>query len=124
IVNQEADLSITKDDGVTTVTAGDGVTYTYTITVHNGSTSDAQNVSVTDIWPAGFTKGTVTDAYGSVTSGPGSRFTAALGTLAAGADKSITVTFTVPSSTPAGSQTNTVTVTSSTSDPNPANNTA
>jgi hypothetical protein len=31
-----ADLSVTKSDGVTSVTAGDGVTRTYTITVHNG----------------------------------------------------------------------------------------
>src|SRR3989442_2484407 len=30
-----ADLSVTKTDGVTTVTAGDGVTRTYTITVSN-----------------------------------------------------------------------------------------
>ena len=35
-VTSEADLSITKSDGVTSVTAGDGVTYTYTITVSNG----------------------------------------------------------------------------------------
>src|SRR5262249_3299702 len=45
-VGISADLSISKSDGVTTVTAGDGLVYTYTITVHNSGPSDAQNVSV------------------------------------------------------------------------------
>src|SRR5262249_21849126 len=98
-VATSADLSISKSDGVNAVTAGDGVTYTYTITVHNGGPSDAQAVSVSDTWPAGFSQGTVTNPYGGVTYGPGSNFTAALGTVAAGTDKTITVSFTVPSST-------------------------
>src|SRR5439155_355635 len=113
----------TKSDGVTTVTTADDRRGSYTITVTNSGPSDAQNVSVADAWPAGFTEGTITDAYGSVTTGRGGNFTAALGTLAAGASKSITVSYTVPSST-TGDQTNTATVGSSTSDPNPANNTA
>ena len=41
-------LSITKDDGVTTVVAGDGVTYTYTITVTNSGSQIATGVVVTD----------------------------------------------------------------------------
>src|SRR5207247_1743942 len=94
-----ADLAITKSDGVTTVTAGDGVVRTYTITVTNNGPSDAQDVSVADAWPAGFTEGTITDAYGSVTPGSGGNFTAALGTLAAGASKSITVSYFVASAT-------------------------
>jgi uncharacterized repeat protein (TIGR01451 family) len=40
-VVESADLSITKDDGVTSVVAGDGVTYTYTVTVSNSGPSDA-----------------------------------------------------------------------------------
>jgi hypothetical protein len=123
-VQTSADLSITKSDGVTEVTANDGVTYTYTITVHNSGPSDAQNVSVSDTWPAGFTQGTISDPFGNVTQGTGGNFTATLGTLAAGADKSITVTFTVPASTKPGPQTNTVTTTSTTTDTNPNNNTA
>src|SRR5207253_544472 len=46
-----ADLLITKTDGVTSVTAGDGLTHTYTITVHNSGPSDALNVSVADSFP-------------------------------------------------------------------------
>ena len=40
-VATSANLSVTKSDGVTSVTAGDGVTYTYTITVSNSGPSDA-----------------------------------------------------------------------------------
>jgi uncharacterized repeat protein (TIGR01451 family) len=121
-VDSAGGSSITGSVG--TVTAGDGVVRTYTITVTNTTVVDAQNVSVTDTWPAGFTQGTITDAYGTVTTGTGGSFTAALGTVAANSSKSITVTYTVPSSTLPGLQTNTVTVTSSTPDVNPANNTA
>ena len=56
-VATSADLSVTKSDGVTSVTAGDGVTYTYTITVSNGGPSTRTDVSFTDTWPAGFTPG-------------------------------------------------------------------
>src|SRR5262249_30075522 len=111
-----ADLSITKSDGVTVVTAGDDVTYTYTITVHTSGQSHAQGLSVNDTWPAGFPQGTVSDTFGNVTLGAGGNFTATLGTIAAGADKAITVTFTVPATTLPGPQTNTVVTTSTTSD--------
>src|SRR5206468_2579937 len=107
-----------------TVTAGDGVTYTYTITVHNGGVSDAQSVSVADTFPAGFTRGTVTDTFGTVTPGTGGNFTATLGTIAAGASKSITVAFTVPAATLAGPQTNTVVVSTTTTESNTNNNSA
>jgi uncharacterized repeat protein (TIGR01451 family) len=124
IVQTSADLAITKSDGVTVVTAGDGITYTYTVTVHNNGPSDAQGVSVSDTWPSGFTQGTISDPFGTVTQGSGGNFTATLGTIASGASKSITVTFTVPASTQPGPQTNTVTTTSTTTDTNPNNNTA
>src|SRR5258705_281317 len=79
---------------------------------------------VSDTWPAGFSQGTVTDSYGSVSYGTGGTFTAALGTLAAGASKSITVTYTVPASTLPGTRTNSVSVTSDTNDPVSSNNSA
>src|SRR5262249_52430478 len=94
------------------------------MTVHTAGPSDAQGVSISDTFPAGFTRGPVCDASGIVTLGVGGNFTATLGTLAAGADKSITVTFTVPASTQPGPQTNTVTTTSTTTETNPNNNTA
>src|SRR5207247_1040767 len=96
----------------------------YTITVHNVGFSDAQNVSVADTWPAGFSEGTVSDPFGTVTPGTGGNFTAALGTIAAGASKSITVTFTVPASTLPGPQTNTVAASTTTTESNTNNNSA
>ncbi|MBT8440150.1 MAG: DUF11 domain-containing protein, partial [Gammaproteobacteria bacterium] len=118
-VVREADLSITKDDGVTQVIAGDGVTYTYTITVDNSGPSDADNVTVTeDSFPAGFTMGTVTPSQGTSTGFPYN-----LGTIASGGQATITVEYTVPSDTQAGPQTNTVSVTSDEPDPNADNNT-
>src|SRR5437764_941945 len=92
------------------------------LTSASKNTSDAQNVVVTDTFPAGFSEGTVTG--GTVTLGTGGSFTSALGTIAAGADATILVTFTVPSSTLPGSQTNTVSVTSTTTDPDTGNNSA
>ena len=58
-INTSATLAITKDDGVSSVTAGSS-SGTYTITVTNSGPSDALNVSVADSWPAGFNQGTVT----------------------------------------------------------------
>jgi uncharacterized repeat protein (TIGR01451 family) len=117
-----ADLSITKTDTVTQVTAGDGVTYTYTITVNNAGPSDAQAVMVNDTWPAGFAQGTVTPSQGSCSAGP--NFSCNLGTIAAGGNATVVVTYTVPSSTAGGTQTNSVTVASSTTDPDTNNNSA
>jgi uncharacterized repeat protein (TIGR01451 family) len=119
-VDTQADLSITKSDGVTQVTAGSS-TGTYTITVTNGGPSDAQAVSVSDTWPAGFTRGTVSPSQGTCTGSPS--FTCSLGTIAASGSATITVAYTVPSST-TGSQTNTATVSTTTTDPNPANDSA
>src|SRR2546423_12613777 len=56
IVVTKADLQVTKDDGVPSVIAGDGSTYTYTIKVKNAGPSDAQAVSLSDTWPAGFSR--------------------------------------------------------------------
>jgi len=55
-----------QDDGETSVTAGDGVTHTYTITVSNAGPSDATNVTVGEAsFPVGFTMGTVSSSQGS-----------------------------------------------------------
>ena len=64
-----ADLAVTKSDGATSVTAGDGVVRTYTISVSNGGPSDATGVSLADTFPAGFTRGTVTPDQGSLRHG-------------------------------------------------------
>src|SRR4029079_7762549 len=116
-----ADLSVTKTDGVSSVTAGQAGLGTYTITVTNGGPSDATLVSLTDSWPAGFTQGVVTPSQGTCQNGPS--FDCDLGTIAAGASVTITATYSVPSST-TGSQTNTASVSSAVGDPDPADNSA
>ena len=117
-----ANLTITKDDGVTSVLAGGGTMQTYTLRVRNNGVSDAQAVVVNDTWPAGFTRGAFgIPSKGNVASGPGSNFTWTIGTLAANAEAVLTVNYTVPAGTLPGSYTNTASVTSSTPDPDPAN---
>src|SRR5262249_22722386 len=109
----QANLSITKDDGVTTVTAGNGVTYTYTIMVTNNGPSAAQGVTVSDTWTDAVTRGTITAPAGStVTNGAdGNDFTVSLGApLAPGASATVTVQYTVAASVAAGAYTNSATV--------------
>ena len=123
-VSRSADLSVTKTDGVTSVVAGATTPYTFTITVANAGPSDASGVVLTDTWPSGYTRGTITPPGGvtcpDVSGGPS--FRCNLGTIAAGTNKVVTVTYTVPAST-SGTRTNTGVATSSTADPNSANNT-
>ena len=118
-ITTHADLEVTKSDGQSSVVAGAATVHTYTITVTNHGPSDALLVSLSDTWPTGFTQGTITGTG----CGAGPNFTCALGTIAAGGSKVVTVTYTVPSSTTAN-QTNTATATSATTDPGVFPNTA
>src|SRR4029079_5133313 len=120
-INTSADLSITKTDGVTSVTAGAPTVHTYTITVANLGRSDATGVSLSDTFPGGFTRGTVTPSQGTCTGSPS--FTCSLGTIAKNGIARVTVNYTVPSSTPAN-QTITASVSSAVSDPDTSNNSA
>src|SRR5436190_11869341 len=121
VIDTTADLSVTKTDGVTSVTAGAATTHTYTITVSNAGPAPATSVSLSDTFPGGFTRGAVTPSQGSCTGSPS--FSCALGTIAKNGTATVTVDYTVPSSTTAD-QTNTATVSSVVSDPNGANNSA
>ncbi len=64
-----ATLIVTKDDGLTTVVAGDGAIHLYTITVTNSGPSDADNVALADTVPGAFTVGTPTADLGGDCSG-------------------------------------------------------
>jgi len=119
-VATRVNLTVTKDDGVTTVTAGNGVIYTYTITVQNNGPSDAANVTLNDIWPGGFIRTSLSCTPTSGTSTGNGNFACSLGTLTSGTVTKVYASYTVPRSTPAGQQTNTVSVTSSTSGGNTA----
>ena len=66
----------------------------------NAGPSDATGVTLADTWPAGFTRGTVTPSQGTCANvGSGPDFTCSLGTIAAAGAATVTVNYTVPSST-------------------------
>ena len=121
-----ADVSVTKTDTVTGVTAGDGIVRTFTIVVSNAGPSAAGGVILTDTWPAGYTRGTITPGAGNTCAdvGSGPSFSCNLGTINAGASETVTVTYTVPLTTPGGTLTNDVSVTTTTAESNAANNSA
>src|SRR5262249_57558819 len=83
-VGSGADGSSTKSGGVDTLLAVDGVGHSYTISIHKGGLPDAQNVSVADLFPAGFTEGTASPSVGSFSSN-----TWSVGTLASGDRKNV-----------------------------------
>jgi uncharacterized repeat protein (TIGR01451 family) len=114
----QADLALTKSDAPDPVQVGQ--MFTYTIGVHNNGPDAADAVTVSDTLPAGVTLGTVTPSQGSC-SGTAT-ISCALGTLANGADATVTIAVTPTVANPALA--NTATVTTSTNDPDTANNNA
>ena len=114
VLAPSADLSITKDDGGASASAGGSVVYTIVVT--NNGPSDAAAVSVADTTPPGL----VFQSNAGACTTP---FPCALGTVPAGATRTITTTFAVPSGYTAPDPiTNTATVSSTTNDPSPGNN--
>jgi LPXTG-site transpeptidase (sortase) family protein len=125
----QADLSVTKDDGVLVYIPGG--TLTYTITVSNAGPSNAPGALVSDAIPAQFTSWTWTcsGASGGATGcdgyGPGSANFSDTVNLPAGSSITYTVTAQIASSA-TGNLTNTVSVTapSGVTDTDTTNNTA
>ncbi len=121
----QADLSITKTDGVTTVVPGSGVTYT--IVASNAGPSAVTGATVSDTFPATLTG----VSWTCVATGGGSCTASGNGSindtvnLPAGATVTYTVSATV-SATATGSLTNTATVAlpGGVTDPTPGNNSA
>ena len=126
VLSAQADLSITKTDGVTSVTAGGSTTYT--IVVSNNGPSDVIGATVSDLLPAAVTS----DAFTAVQSGGASGFSASGSgnindtvNMPAGS----TITYAVAaniSASATGSMSNTATVTApaGVTDSNPGNNSA
>ncbi|MEP7043596.1 MAG: hypothetical protein ABI843_11070 [Dokdonella sp.] len=110
-VTAVANLQVSKT-GPVTATAGQAVTYTLTVT--NAGPSAATNVSLADPTPAGLT-------YVSATAPCAGGFPCNLGSLASGANVSVSATYTVPPNA-SGAITNTATATSPTPDPTPGDN--
>ncbi len=116
-VNASPTCRVTKSDSPDPVFAGNNVTYT--ITVYNDGPSDATGVSLSDVVPAGTSFVSASNG-GTNTAGT---VTWSLGTIAANANKAVTLVVKVdPSRTTDIS--NTATATSGVSDPNTANNSA
>jgi uncharacterized repeat protein (TIGR01451 family) len=120
----EADLSITKTDGVATATPGGSVTYT--ITASNAGLSDAPGATVADTFPAELTcTWTCVGAGGGTCTAAGSGNISDTVNLPAGGSTTYTASCTVSTSA-SGSLSNTATLAApaGVTDPNPANNSA
>ena len=119
------DLSITKTDGVTSVNAGD--TLTYTIVASNAGPNNATGATVADTLPAALTGATWTcaGAGGGTCTASGAGNINDTVNLPVGGSVSYTLTATVsPAASGSLSNTATVTVPAGMSDPSPGNNTA
>lgn len=112
-----ADLSLLKQASADRVSVGAQVTYT--LTAANAGPDDAARVVVTDPLPAGATFVSAASSQGDCTGTD--TVTCALGTLAAGAEATVTITVQTQGS---GELVNQATVSSATADPDLSNNTA
>ncbi|MEL4319681.1 hypothetical protein WJX64_11765 [Leifsonia sp. YIM 134122] len=121
----QAEVSVTKT-GPATVVAGR--TLTYSITAANNGLSDAVDVVVTDVLPAGVVATSVASTRGTCTLG--ATVECAIPSLPAGllgapgATAVITIQATVDGDTAIGTATNTASVSSATADADPSNNSA
>ena len=97
-VTTSADVSITNTDSPDPVTVGGSLTYT--LHVHNAGPNAAAAVTVTDTLPAGVSFESATTTAGSCAGA--NTITCALGTLASGADATVTI---VVAASAAGSST-------------------
>ncbi|MBK8520915.1 MAG: DUF11 domain-containing protein [Chitinophagaceae bacterium] len=125
ICANNADLAITKTDGVTTYTPGG--TTTYTIVASNAGPDAATGVTVTDNFPAGISSVAWTATYAGGATGPanGAGNINATVNLPTGGSATFTAVCTISGAT-SGNLVNTatVTVTPGDNDPNPGNNSA
>ncbi len=120
----QADLAITKTDGITTAVPGGSVTYT--ITASNAGPSNASNVTVADTFPASLiATWTCLGAGGGTCTAAGSGNINNTVNLPVGGSVTYTVSASISAAT-SGTLSNTATVTApgGVTDPNPGNNSA
>ncbi|MCW3466162.1 gliding motility-associated C-terminal domain-containing protein [Chitinophaga nivalis] len=115
-VRPVADLVIEKTADKTTADAGAKVVFT--LKASNNGASNATNVKVTDLLPAGFTFESILPAATTYDAATGIW---TIGTLNSNASQTVTITATV---NPEGSYINTATIAGDEHDPNTANNTS
>jgi uncharacterized repeat protein (TIGR01451 family) len=120
----QADLAVTKTDGVTTATPGGSVTYT--ITASNAGPSNATGATVADTFPASLTcNWTCVGAGGGTCTASGSGNISGSVNLPAGGSVTYTASCTIsPAATGTLSNTATVTAPAGVTDPTPGNNSA
>ena len=111
-----ADLSVSANAAPASAHSGDQIAYSFVVA--NAGLDPAQNVRLTDQLPAGTTFVSSTPAC-KVTAGVA---TCALGTMASGAQQTVTIVVAVGPGLVGTSFADTAQVTSDTVDPNPANN--
>src|SRR5439155_633789 len=108
-VSTSADLSVSKTDGVATVTAGTSTIYTITVT-NNGPSTVPAGVVISDPIPAG-TSGSESEADCSISGGTYSCTTTSA--IAPGGSVSYQLTLSVPAGYAGASVVNTASITSS-----------
>ena len=107
-------LALTKDDGLASVVAGDGLSHAYTISIVNSGPSDADSVVLDDVVPAAMTAAAPSaDLGGDCTGSLGNVIHCTLpASLAVGATWTITIPYTVGAAAAPGLVTNTATAAS------------
>lgn len=115
----KSDLSVVKTADKPTARPGDALTYT--LTVHNTGPANAASVVVGDALPAGFLLSDIAAPGASCTRDP--VVSCNLGTMAAGATRTVTIYGTVANSAD-GSIANTTSVVSASTDPSTDDNTS
>ncbi|HQZ61033.1 MAG TPA: choice-of-anchor D domain-containing protein [Dokdonella sp.] len=122
VLTPQADLAITKTDGVTTAVPGGSVTYT--ITGSNAGPSNAPGSTIADTFPASETcTWTCVGAGGGTCTAAGSGNISDAVNLPAGASVTYTASCAI-SAAATGTLSNTATITGSVTDPTPGNNSA
>jgi uncharacterized repeat protein (TIGR01451 family) len=116
-VLESAGLSITKSDSPDPVTVGNALTYT--LTVANSGPDQATGVTVTDVIPSSFTFNNANPSQGTCNPLVGQTLTCNLGTIANGANATVTISVTP---TQPGVIANTAIVSGNEPDPNPDDN--
>jgi uncharacterized repeat protein (TIGR01451 family) len=111
----QADVALTKT-GPATAAAGTQITYTLSLT--NNGPSDSQGVTLVDTLPTGETFVSASEGTGS-----GTNFSDSIGTLAAGASRTVTLVAAISASA-SGTLNNSAAITATTGDANSGNNTA
>ena len=123
LLEPEADLSVTKTDGVTAATPGE--TVTYTIVASNDGPSTDPAATVADVFPADLTCTWTSSADGGATGNTAAGSGDISDTLSLPPSSSVTYTAECTiDSTATGTLSNTATVTASVDDPDTGNNSA